>query len=284
MLKNMYSLFCAVAAFSCFHTAELIAQTTTETDTTTISADDLFEERLRLGAFIHGGFRNESTSFSQLPDVPSCCPQYKEGSGSGLILGIMGQVPFSPKTALQVRLSMQFVGTTLKAQEQKRTSINNVPTDAIIEHSIVADFTNLSLEPLFTYQATPAFSVAAGIGMSFTLANSFEQKETLVSPADAGTFENGSRTRNRIEGNISNLSSPFFSLLLGARYEVPLNAQKDLLLGAEAFYAFGLQSVLSGEQWNSNRLQIGLALMYRIPYERTAPTPIRPGEAIPLEK
>ena len=234
------------------------------------------------GLFGHVNLNSHTADFRALPGTPSCCPQYEDGSGTGFSIGGIYEWPLGGAFLLQLRAGYVDRSALLKAEEGMLVSGTDGPIPGTIEHSIDASISSLGLEPLGGYAILPGLSAWLGVHAGYVLAKRFEQRELLIEPSTAGTFENGLRTRNEQEGDIPDASAMDLSLLAGLSYALPLNDAGTLSLVPEVFYSYGLTGIVKDLTWNANMLRAGLSLRYSpLPSAEAPPAPPPPPPVTP---
>lgn len=212
------------------------------------------------GVFGNAHFNMHTADFRALPGVPSCCPRYSDGDGSGFGLGLLYEIPLATRVSLALRGSYATHGALLLSRETTTVGIGGEATEAIIEHSLDAGLSSLGLEPLLGYRVFGALSFHAGARFAAVLGKRYEQREELIEPN--GTFENGMRIRNDLSGDIPEASSIFAALVTGISYTLPMNEQGTLSLRPELLYSIGLTPVVSDRTWSANAARAGLSLVY----------------------
>lgn len=234
--------------------------------------------RTRYGLMFHLGLNSHSANFQKLPDVPNCCPGFESGTGTGLNIAGLMEFPLSEKLMLSTRLGYSSLNATLSTQEPLPVIINGQATTIFSEHSVAATLSNIGIEPLLGYRLFGEFSLHAGGRLGFTMQKKYDQKEMIL-PQYGGTFGDGRRVNNDLNGDIPNASSIAASLLLGASYDLPLNAGRTFLLAPEVFYSLALTPVVSNWDWKANSLRFGIALKYSPkPAEKVIEPPIKEAE------
>jgi outer membrane protein OmpA-like peptidoglycan-associated protein len=215
----------------------------------------------RYGGYFHIVFNNYKALFSGLPGVPSCCPTYEDGGGTGFATGLLYEHPFAQQLMYQLRLGVADLGGSFKTDEPFMASVEGVATPGLLRHTIDAKLWALEFSPLLVYKPYPKFSfLFGGIG-AYLFQKRYEQKETLIQP-DIGVFENGLRERNVFEGDIPNVNALQFSLAVGARYDFPFDERRRWWGAMEFFYTFGLTQAVRSLDWRINTVRLGVALMY----------------------
>lgn len=228
----------------------------------------------RLSIFGNVDVALTSADFTGLPGIPSCCPEYGGVSDIGFLGGLAYITPFDPTMWLQLRMHYWSYGSPLKATEHLPIEVvNGGPSQATIEHSLVGAFQQISLEPLLAYEVGGGLSAMGGLTLGAGFSNTYEQKETLVDPAD-GTFQNKSRIRNAISGDIPNANVFQAGITVGFSYDLPLNADGTLLISPEVLFTYSLLPHSQDVSWNTHHLRAGIALSIVPPQETDSLTDV----------
>jgi outer membrane protein OmpA-like peptidoglycan-associated protein len=197
--------------------------------------------------------------FRSFPGVPSCCPLYQDGSGSGFTAGLLYELPLADQFRLALRAGYSSRSGTMKRTENT-TVAGNIP--GIFEHQVDASISDIGIEPLLQYNPFASLWLNLGGRMAFVSTKNFSQKETIVSPAN-GIFPSGSSRRNVVsDQEIPDGSSLYAAVVGGISYDLPLNVKNTLILAPEVLYSLGITPVVSGLTWSSNSLRVGIALKY----------------------
>lgn len=247
--------------------------------TTTFSQSNSDSLRTRFGINFGLGLNSHSANFQKLPGVPSCCPRYESGTGTGLNLGALIEFPLAEKLLLSARVGYSSLNATLSTKEPLPVIIDGKVTNIFSEHTVEASLSNIGIEPLLGYRLFDGFTIQAGGRLGFTMQKSYDQKETIL-PEYGGTFGDGRRINNDLQGDIPNASSIAASLLFGASYDLPLNSSRTFLIAPEVLYSLALTPVTSDLEWKANSIRIGVSLKYSPkPAEKViAPPPVKEEE------
>ncbi|MFA6571426.1 MAG: OmpA family protein, partial [Bacteroidota bacterium] len=223
------------------------------------------------GFFGNYNMNIHSVEFEKLPGIVNCCPQFSDGSGSGFGLnragfglGIFAEIPFSGKYVFVPRLSYESNNGRLNNIESKILGINGKLYNGKIEHSIDLSFSTFALDLLFGISPIDKLYFYLGPKFDYHIKMHFEQKETLVEPADVGSFENNSRTRNVFSGETPNGNSFIPSVMMGAAYDLPLNRKGNIALSPFAFFSYGAGDLIDNYVWTINTVRIGAALKFKV--------------------
>ena len=221
----------------------------------------------RYGVVLNYGIDSHIANFGSLPDFPSCCPGYKDGSGSTFAFGFLYQHPINNKLLIDTRLSVNMSSAELKRSENVLVNVGGVETLGSFEHILEPSLMNSTLQVGVAYNLFKELFVNAGIGYGMNISGTNDQREELVNPSNTGEFvdDNGNgigRTRNSLSGDLTELSSSILSLNFGASYDLPLNSENTMFLSPEVSYNLGLTEQVTNTEWTINSLRLGLAIKY----------------------
>lgn len=218
------------------------------------------QEQPRVGLFGNYTYDMHAASFSAIPGVPNCCPEFTGGTGSGFFGGLSYISPIESRLFMDVRLQYGgFSGTMTSRQTLPVITATGALTTAEIEHSLTSSFTQIGAEPLLGYRLTQDFALRAGLLVAYRISSTFEQKETMLTPSNA-TFETGRRTRNQIGGDLPFVSSVGLSFTVGASYDLTLNTARTMFISPEVYYTFAPFSIMDNVSWTIGHLRAGLAI------------------------
>lgn len=218
--------------------------------------------RPRIGLFFDYALGIHAASFTQLPDVANCCPEFQTTMGSGFFTGLQYEQPFNKELALHLRLHYGSYGVDFSQTESKPVALaDGSTTNATIRHDLNGSFGQISVEPLLAYRLSSEFMLRGGLTAGYVFSATYDQKEVLETPANA-TFVGGSRMRNASNGDIKNASSVSVGITVGASYELALNADRTIFLTPEVLFTYSPIPVVSGMSWNAHQIRAGLALSF----------------------
>jgi outer membrane protein OmpA-like peptidoglycan-associated protein len=222
--------------------------------------------RPRYGLFGGYALNVHSADFRALPGVPSCCPVFSSGSGGGMEIGALYEMPLSTWLLLGLRGSYVQHNATLSEREPVYLIVDGTGRDGAFEHSVDATISSIGLEPSLEARIFGGLFVGIGARVAGYTAHRYAQEERIVDPIDAGTFldasggDSHSRVRNQNAGEIPDAASLLAQGTIGLGYELPLNARGTLLLVPEVSYAQSFTDVVKDLDWKPNGLRAGLAL------------------------
>ncbi|MBI5323922.1 MAG: OmpA family protein [Ignavibacteriae bacterium] len=232
---------------------------------------------MRFGIFGSFNLNQHPAEFKTLPQVASCCKDFGDGSGTGLMVGLLFEYPLKDDLFIGVRAG--YLTRDGKFSKDTNDIVNVFGRDTIgtIRHTLETMLSDIAIEPTINYRFFDRFIVHAGFQfIPFNLKKDFHHWEEIIKP-DYGTFENNSRIRLDRKGEISDFSSIKLSLLIGLSYELALNNKKSWILAPEIFYTYGLLPEVKDTTWKVNMLRFGLALKF-------SPVPDRAIEGKIIEK
>ena len=217
--------------------------------------------RSAYGLFGHYTAASHAASFQSLPGIPCCSPTFSDGTGSGLALGLLYQMPVASAWTLSGRLAYASYPGTFSADESTTVNIQGRPVAGIIRHTLDASLASINLEPMIGYRLTNRLTLHGGASVGYVLQRSFTQSETLAEPVQ-GTLTLPEQVGS---GDIPNASSLHAALIAGLSFDIPLFRGSRWFLAPEAFYTVGLTRVADNLNWSANTIRVGVALKYMPP-------------------
>lgn len=227
-------------------------------------------------------FNIHTSEFSNLPGVPSCCPEFTSGTGSGFYLGASIDYPLNYLMQLSLRATYSQSNGKLTATDTTTIILDGKHTTGEFEHLLDAKFGTFGIEPLFTYKFKPDLAFHGGFRIGFLTNSHYYQVEKITKPSDRGTFIDGRSYRNQSDGKIEEASSLQAGLKLGASYKLPMNKSNTLFLVPEIFYTYNFTNLVKDRNWNYHQLSLGISIKYRTPPPPPPPPapPIAPPDPV----
>lgn len=227
-----------------------------------------------LSVGIYGGFGPviHSADFRRLPDCPGCSPGFRSGSGSGLSLGLVADKRLSPLLWLYGRLAYTDLSATLERREATTIIVNNRVTPGEFTHTLTTTLGAVGIEPGLKLSIVEGAFLNAGIFAGFFTSTGYSQVEKITQPELSGTFvdqfgnDTYSRERNRFSGELQKINSFYIAPVVSFSYQLPMNAQRTLLLEPEISYTHGLANLVADDlvpEWTAATLRGGISLKYR---------------------
>ncbi|MES2766975.1 MAG: OmpA family protein, partial [Bacteroidota bacterium] len=226
---------------------------------TVISASAQQTARPAYGIFGDYSLNNHSANFQNLPGIFTCGSNYTSGSGGGLAVGGLYEMPIMEALKLSLRAGYASDQATLTSTESQLLGVNGEAQNGTFEKSLVANISSIGLEPILGYQIYKGINLHLGGRLGFLMQKSYEQKEEITSGGNTVFTENNTRTRNQSRGDIENTSALQAALLGGLSYDIPLNAGGTFIASPEVFYSLGLTSFVSDLDWSGSALRAGVA-------------------------
>ncbi len=248
-----------------FLSSDLIAQ---EGDLPTV-------EKWRLGGHLAFGLLDYDASMSGLPEVPSCCPGYEDGSGTSLGVGFAYELPIAEPLSISSRLLFGRSSGMLEADELELVTRGTDTVRATFHHTIEASRPTILLEEMLLYHPIERFSIMGGIGLDLAVGGSYKQDEEIAAPDD---IRYGDDTRRRLvyDGSIPNESTLAFSLLGGIRYDIPVNEEGTFILSPELLYWHGLSNLVNDITWKMRGIRLGVTMSWIKLGAGESPSPLGP--------
>ncbi len=229
-----------------------------------------------IGLFGGVNFNQHTANFQGLPGVPSCCPQYENGSGSGMAIGALLELPLFADVTLAIRPNFSSYNAELTSKEYNPIRLaDQTIGQAEFNHVLASNFSSLSVDGLLQYKVLNRLGVMGGIRLGILSTGTFAQSEKIIS--NNGTFKNGKTIQNEFSGEIPDKASLNAGMTLGLTYDLSLNTQQTLKLVPEALFSYGFTPLVSNLSWHNHYFRIGVAIKYS-PFETVKPV------AIPEEK
>ncbi len=219
---------------------------------------------------IYGGMNlnNHTADFNKLAEIPNCCPEFREGTGNGINIGILYEMRLGRVLWLGTRLGILSLDGILKNEELTTIITPSGTTDGILEHKLEGKFSNIGIEPSLIYNPIGNVLINVGIRAGLNISSKYDQVETITKPEGVGTFldaegnDTGLRTRNKYNGDIPNAVSLQLFASGGISYELPLNKSNSLRATPELQYYFPITELVENTKWKVNSLRLGLAIKY----------------------
>lgn len=234
---------------------------------------------IRLGATGIGGITLHVADFSSLPELPSCCPQFREGSGLTSAALLWGDYPLLGSLYIGLRVGISSFGGMLRALEQKPVLVDDTPTEAVIQHSLAAQLRSLRWEGYVGVRASTLLDVFVGVGTDHVQNATGSIHEELVRP-ERGTFENGQRIRNNRTAPLISTVRSMTSLIAGMRFWIPLSSSYRWSLIPELSFRYALNPLIRSQQWYVYSVLIGAGIAFQSVPLPSSPPPTLPAPTV----
>ncbi|MBI3258204.1 MAG: OmpA family protein [Ignavibacteriae bacterium] len=233
--------------------------------TMSINAQTENWKTLKYGIFGEFGIDQHIADFNKLQEIPNCCPKFTGGSGTGVSIGGLFDIPFTPNVGLIFRGSYTSFWGSMESIEPTTVISGNTLQDGSFKHELNGLFTKIGVDPLLYYSIIPNLKVNLGARLAMKVASTYDQKETIVGSTGSFVDTNGNevgRVRNNLAGDIPNAAGLTLYGMLGLSYDMPMNSRKTLLLESTVFYYYDVNSMVSDVSWKVNSLRFGIAIKY----------------------
>ena len=230
--------------------------------------------RPRYGGYGALNLNMHSAGIDSLPGVRGCCRQIESGSGRGIVLGGLYELPISEILMLGLRASYSGHNAVLRAAEPTTVIVGNDTVSGSYDRVLTVALSSIGIEPMLGITVMRGVRIDVGARAGIELGNSYEYREEITTPDEIGTFENSRRIRNESSGSIPGASGVYVAGLLGVSGELGMNRAGTLMLVPEASYAFGVTPVASDLSWRASAVRLGAAIKYSpLPPEIPPPPP-----------
>ncbi len=234
---------------------------------------DTLETKPRYGIYGNFNLNLHASNFNKLPGVPSCCPSFEGGFGTGYSFGGLFDYALDHEKFINIRAGYAVFNGSFEEEEPTTVLIDGVHQPGAFKHTLDAELSTVGIEPMFGHRIWRRMFGHAGFRFGYVIDKNYDQIERVSKPAKQGTFLDGQRFRNDLDGEIEEAASVQFAVNLGASYELPLKEDYSLLLAPEIFYTFWLTPVVSNTKWSVHTIRAGLSLKYKEPPPPPPPPP-----------
>lgn len=224
--------------------------------------------RTSYGIFGDYALNVHTANFKGLPGIPSCCPDYQSGLGSGAALGVLVRRPVSSSWDIELRGDYQLQSATLISTQPTYVLLNGSSTQGQFEYRMASSLSNIGVDALAGWSVVPKMRLMAGLRVASSLTSTFSQVESITQPEGAGTFldsagnDTHSRTRNQYAAAIPNSEKMQWSAIVGASFNLPVNPSQTLFLSPEILLNVALTDITTAVSWRANAVRAGVSLLY----------------------
>jgi hypothetical protein len=225
-----------------------------------LRAQSQLQNHSSIGFLFYYSMNSHEASFKGLPDIPSCCPEYNDGTGRGYSLGLLYEMPLSREFRIETHLLYSDISADFESTEGLIININNEPYEGRFKHLIEADLRALAIELLFAYNPFAGLTISVGPGMSTLLVKDFHQSESIVDPEYGVFYPEGTRTRNEVFGEIPNSSTAIISGIAEIRYSILLDRNDEFSLNPTINYVYTFNDIVDNLLWKPHAFRVGLSI------------------------
>lgn len=257
---------------------------------TAIAGSNVFAEKkytpFSISGTVMGAWNLYTSDFTALPGVQNCCSEFSGGDGIGFSANIgfsyrFKKFPLFAKSTVNSELFYKdYSGQFKESSFFGNVIIGNTAYKGTSEHLIKTSIGIAGLEEslsLYPFAKVP-LGIRLGIFAGACVSCSFEQKETLLEPANVN-FENGTRVRNEQNGTIPNKTTILSGANVSFTYEL-YNAG-NLALSPVISYEYLFSGFISDFSWHASSIRAGVNAEWKIAKSKKLPPPPPPAPKIP---
>jgi hypothetical protein len=225
-------------------------------------------DRSGAGANISFLFVSDAADFKNLPGIPSCCPAFGSGSGTGGQLNLFYDFKILPDIYAGLSLGYSYLHSNFQSKEETFVMFNEVVTKGEFLHTINVDLESIIFQPFISWNIFDKFRIGIAPYAALMISKWYSQIEQITKPENAGTFidQNGRdterRDRNDNSGSFPTPNNFNFGTEFFVSFEAPLNKENTLRINPSFNYGINLGSVVEGLKWSQNNFRIALGFRY----------------------
>jgi outer membrane protein OmpA-like peptidoglycan-associated protein len=201
--------------------------------------------------------------FRQLGSFPSCCPEFTNGSGMGGQFGGWVGRRIADRVSIIGRLLLSWDNVSFTDDESSFVAdLRDTPrvVPALFRHQLQSSHAAIVIEPLVAFTLFDRTSLMFGPRVALGLSSTFRQTETLVEPADFGSFVGTGRVWIDNSGDIPSTQVVAAWITSGLRTTFNLRSDESLTLSPELTYSYAMNNVSQGANWKPHALRLSVSL------------------------
>lgn len=224
--------------------------------------------------------------FRQLGSFPSCCPEFTSGTGTGGQFGGWLERRIAHRVSIVGRLMLSWDNVSFTDDESSFVAdLRDTPrvVPALFRHQLQSSHAAITIEPLVAFTLFDRTSLVFGPRVALGVSSRFRQTETLVEPADFGSFVGSGRVWIDNSGDIPSTPAVAAWLTSGLRTTFNLRSDESLTLTPELTYSYALNDVSQGADWKPHALRLSVSLGWHgssLPPDTLVPTIQAPAIAV----
>ncbi|MEO5929727.1 MAG: outer membrane beta-barrel protein, partial [Candidatus Kapaibacterium sp.] len=197
--------------------------------------------------------------------------------GVGAVVGLRpgSSGGFTSHLGGTVRLVFSSSSTKFEADEEigQVSDAKGTIVPAISRYTVETKVTQVSLDPTVSYWIGQKFPLILSVGahLGYVLGGTYSQGEKLVSPQGLTYKTEGTTERNQNSGDLQQVSKIGGGIVVGLGYD--LQVTPKLSIRPEVEGLLSLSGPVSGIDWKSHELHLGVSFMFTPPSE--GPSPLR---------
>jgi outer membrane protein OmpA-like peptidoglycan-associated protein len=255
-------------------------------------SDSPYSPRTSYGIFLGGGANLHFGSYSDIPDIDDCCPEWTSGIGANINAGAFFALPITSDLEFLIMAQYNTLSGSFEETETKTMSLltNNgiEPTQGEFIHSHDATINAFGGNLGLAYRLTDQLRINSSIRVSTLLSPTSDINERLTNNSSLVYPENGTQTRVLLEEEaITGVNSLDVALQLGASYDIPVSNSYEWFLVPMVNYSIGFLPVVEDLDWSIHTFNAGVGIRYSPrevvpPAKPVAPPPPPPPPPLPL--
>jgi outer membrane protein OmpA-like peptidoglycan-associated protein len=239
--------------------------------------------RTRFGVWGQYAYTTHYANFKELPDIKSCCENFRDAIANNFAAGLLYDIPFSNVVGLSLRLGyVRYAGVPSWIENTDSTVFSGAvnpdgsPANVPFQHTIEANLGNIGFEPFLTIKPFTGLSktddgltIMLGGHLGYAIQRDFRMKEEIIGFPNVRFLKEGARVRNDTSGIIPGSTPYSISVMAGLSWEIPLNAKRTVYITPEVFYSYPITPIVQGSAWtnpnnywNVHQIRAGISLKF----------------------
>lgn len=217
----------------------------------------------------------QSAAFTSLPGIPSCCPEYTGGNGSGIFAFAEVHVPASGPLYILGRIGFSSATVKMETSEPTWVRSGTQVLETSFMHTLENTHTMISIEPLLEYRMTRNVGIYGGPRIAIMSGATYDQREVLATDAPV-EYTTGLSSNNASSGDIPNASSLQVGVALGIRALFPLNSRGSWMLAPDVSWVPLFTNMVQDRSWTTSGIRAGISIIMGVYKSEPIQTPLRP--------
>ena len=230
------------------------------------TSEELNKKSLETKFGFYGGYQMNQhlIGFDSLPGLQTCCPKHKDGSGSGVYLGISYEFQLPSNLSTGFRLGASTLdGESLGTDDTSLVVVSDQLVTGSSRHTLKTELIDFGIEPYLTYRTPIGLDVTLGGRLSMWMLNRYTYLEQLEKPENRGVYKStGTRDRNYRAADLEEMSGVYGAILGRIDYDFILTEDSSFTIAPEVSYYMGMTDIVTNHDWKINSIKFGLAINY----------------------
>lgn len=219
---------------------------------------------LSYGISAEYNIENHTINKLSLPEISYIAPNEFSANGNNINFSIdfLYNLDDFQSLAFSTSYSFRSINSAIIQNE-----IINLDSTAILgkfEHNFNFNSQAICLKLEYKYEFNPSFGLGTLLKYNFNIDNDFFYKQVLVYPVDRAYFiETGTRTRNKLNGNLQNFSIGNFSAGIFVYKEYPLSIDNKIVAIPKIGYSHSLLYLDKFSFWTYHSYFVTISILYK---------------------